>query len=58
MRRGAKRMVIELKILQSGNEYEIIRGLKRVNGSIIIDSDNLKVLKNGVQLNALNRANE
>jgi exonuclease SbcC len=58
MRRGAKKMVIELKILQSGNEYEIVRGLKRVNDSIIIDSDNLKVLKNGVQLNALNRAND
>ncbi len=58
MRRGAKNMVIELKILQSGNEYEIVRGLKRVNDSIAIDSDNLKVLKNGVQLNALNRAND
>jgi exonuclease SbcC len=58
MRRGAKKMLIELKIMQNNEEYTIIRGLKRMNDSVSIDSDNLKVLKNGLQLNSLNRAND
>jgi DNA repair protein SbcC/Rad50 len=58
MRRNSKKMLIELKLIQNNNEYIIIRGLKRTNDSITIDNDNLKVLKNGIQLNVLNRAND
>ncbi|MFA5333417.1 MAG: AAA family ATPase [Candidatus Nanoarchaeia archaeon] len=58
MRRNSKKMLIELKLTQNNEEYTIIRGLKRANESISIDSDNLKVLKNNVQLNVLSRAND
>jgi len=58
MARNSKKMLIELKFVQNNDEYVIIRGLKKTGESILIDSDNLKVLKNGAQLNILSRAND
>ncbi|MDD4353842.1 MAG: AAA family ATPase [Candidatus Nanoarchaeia archaeon] len=58
MRRSAKKMIIELKLVQNGEEYTILRGLKRMNDSVSIDTENLKVEKNGIQINSLNRAND
>lgn len=58
MRRGAKQMRVELKFTHQNSEYTIIRGLIRKNNRIVIDNDNLKVLKDGKQINVLSRARD
>ncbi len=58
MRRGSKQMLIELEFEHNGKNYTIIRGLKRGAKTISIDFNNLKVIENGRQLNALSRAND
>ncbi|MDD5053955.1 MAG: AAA family ATPase [Candidatus Nanoarchaeia archaeon] len=58
MARNAKKMIVELKFMQNNDEYVVMRGLKKTGTSIIIDSENTKVMKNGVQLNALGRSGD
>lgn len=58
LRRGESEGDIALTLLEADSEYIIIRGLKKVNGSIRNDDSKNRVIRNGNEIDLQNRASD
>ena len=58
MRRGVTSCKIELDFEEDGDDYKIIRGLKRSGGTISVDVNNMKIIKNGSPLPLIGRSTD
>jgi len=58
MRRGKQTCKVELEFSEDGDNYKIIRGLKKSGTTITTDVNNMKILKNGYPLQLIGRATD
>lgn len=58
MRRGKQTCKVELEFNEDGDNYKIIRGLKKSGTTITTDVNNMKILKNGSIIPLIGRATD
>jgi len=58
MRRGKQNCKVELEFEECGDEYAIVRSLKKQGSNITVDVNNMRILKNGKLLPLIGRSTD